>query len=298
MQVYDNHIHMMNGECDPPAVFLEKTAEAGVVGGNVISIPPESFRKFDDGTPQDHRATIDHVMEFTSQTPGFNPFFWIDPKSANAIEQVEEAKKCGIKGIKVICTNFFAEECMDVWQKVADENLPLLFHSGILWNEEPSTAYNRPPAFECLMNIKGLRFALAHISWPWCDDCVALYGKLKHVANQTGKETFRMYIDTTPGTPPVYRKDALRKLYYSYLGAKKSTIFGSDNCANNYSPAYTKRWIDADTMYMRELIANIHECVLPDANGVQKWTGEALDAEEFLRLMFAENYLEFINQSI
>ena len=51
-------------------------------------------------------------------------------------------------------------------------------------------------------------------------------------------------------------------------------------------------------MYMRELIANIHECVLPDANGVQKWTGEALDAEEFLRLMFAENYLEFINQSI
>lgn len=293
MQVYDNHIHMRGGNSDSPAVFAEKAAAAGVVGGNVISISPASFRKY-DGTNQDYKELIDGVMKFTSEAPGFRPFFWLDPKASDAIAQIDEAIKCGIKGIKIICNNFYAEECMDVWRKIAAEDLPLLFHSGILWNEEPSSLYNRPLSFEPLMTVKGLRFALAHISWPWCDECVALYGKFKHVSSFTGNETFRMYVDTTPGTPPVYRRDALRKLYCSNYPIKHGTIFGTDCVTNNYDTGWAKFWIERDTQIMHDIVANFAECALPNAYGAHNRDGLEDDAEGLLRAMFAENYLEFV----
>lgn len=294
MQVYDNHIHMRGGESDSPEVFVEKAAAAGVVGGNVISVPPLSFREYPD-TCQENRARIDQVMEFTSKTPGFIPFYWIDPNAKDAIEQIDEAKKCGIRGIKVICNNFYAGDCMDVWKKVAEEKLPLLFHSGILWNEEPSSLYNRPLSFEALMTVKGLRFALAHISWPWCDECIALYGKFKHVSSFTGNESFRMYVDTTPGTPPVYRRDALRKLYCSNYSIKHGTIFGTDCISNNYDTAWAKFWIERDTQIMDDIVANFAECALPNPYGAHNRDGLEDNAEGLCRAMFADNYLEFVN---
>lgn len=294
MEVYDNHIHLGYGQCDTPAVFMEKTAAAGIVGGNVISAPPASFRSCDDLKLLEYRARIDHVLKFTSETPGFNAFLWLDPKEKNAIEQIEEAKKCGIKGIKIICTTYYAEECMDVWQKVADENMPLLFHSGILWNEAPSSLFNRPLSFECLMNIRGLRFALAHISWPWCDECVALYGKFKHVSSYTGNETFRMYVDTTPGTPPVYRHDALKKLYCSNYPIKNGTIFGTDCVANNFDTAWAKFWIERDSKIMYDIVEDYAQYTLPNPYGKHNRDGLEDEAAGLLRAMFAENYLEFV----
>ncbi|MBR2425297.1 MAG: hypothetical protein IKB16_01010 [Lentisphaeria bacterium] len=298
MQVYDNHIHFDEGKCDSPDAFLEKTAAANVVGGTIISLYPASFRKYQDSKSNDYRQRIDQVLEYTSKTPGFNPFFWVDPKEENAIDQIVEAKKCGIKGIKVICNNFYAGDYIDLWQKVADENLPLLFHSGILWDEEPSSLYNRPLAFESLMKVKGLRFALAHISWPWCDECVALYGKFKHVSSYTGNETFRMYVDTTPGTPPVYRYEALRKLYCSNYPVKHGTIFGTDCSVNSYDTKWANAWLEQDSRIMQKIVDNYADCLLPNAYGAHNRDGLEDNVEGLLRAMFAENYLAFINGSV
>ena len=43
-----------------------------------------------------------------------------------------------------------------------------------------------------------------------------------------------MFVDTTPGTPPIYRKEALRKLFTVGYDIENNVMFGSDSSAENY----------------------------------------------------------------
>ena len=55
-----------------------------------------------------------------------------------------------------------------------------------------------------------------------------------------------MFIDTTPGTPPIYRQEALTKLFTIGYKVEDNVIFGTDinteHCAFNWA----KDWIDRD----------------------------------------------------
>jgi len=124
-----------------------------------------------------------------------------------------------------------------------------LFHSGILWNGEPSSKYNRPAEFEPLFHIEGLKFALAHVSWPWCDECIAVYGKFLNSPNATAE----MFIDITPGTPAVYREETLRKLFLVGYNVSSNIIFGTDNLANDYNSDWALEWIERDNQIYRNL---------------------------------------------
>ena len=76
----DCHIHLSTlfGPAEPPEVFLKKAADAGIDGGTIMSLPPASFR-VDPERSQYWKDRLDFILEYTSHTPGFNPFFWIDP---------------------------------------------------------------------------------------------------------------------------------------------------------------------------------------------------------------------------
>lgn len=76
----------------------------------------------------------------------------------------------------------------------------------------PSSQYNRPSEFEPLLEINGLKFSLAHISWPWCDELIAVYGKFLNAYAGNPDHSVEMFIDITPGTPPIYRQEVLTKL--------------------------------------------------------------------------------------
>ena len=97
-----------------------------------------------------------------------------------------------------------------------------------------SSKFNHPIEFECLLEVRNLRFALAHISWPWCDDLIALYGKFIHARRARPDLNVEMFIDTTPGTPPIYRKEALRKLFTVGYDIENNVMFGSDSSAEHY----------------------------------------------------------------
>ncbi len=99
--------------------------------------------------------------------------------------------------------------------------------------------------FEPLMSVAGLRFALAHISWPWCDECIAVYGKLDNAVKHAGA-VGGMRIDNTPGTPKIYREDALRKTLLSGYDVLDKLYFGSDNFTEDYRVAWVKDWIALD----------------------------------------------------
>ncbi len=122
---------------------------------------------------------------------------------------------------------------------------PILFHSGILFDGQPSANHNRPGNFEALIEVKGLRFTLAHISWPWCEECVAVFGKFQDAVWERPELNVEMFIDVTPGTPPMRRRDALYTVF-GYEQIEKNVLFGTDGRANDYHSEYAEQWIQRD----------------------------------------------------
>lgn len=250
----DCHIHMSETH-DAPEVFMQKMHKAGMDGGIVFSLEPPSFRN-EQAAPGDGKMRLAQVMEYTQGINNLYPFYFIDPLEADAFDQVDMAVEAGVCGFKVICCHHDPrhDRAMRVWEHIAGKGKPILFHSGILYNNGPSADYNRPGNFEELFYVPNLRFALAHISWPWCDELIAVFGKWNyfHTEGAAGM-TARMYVDLTPGTPPIYRREALSKLLsVGYEMMEDSMIFGTD-ASTDYDCARYEQMIWADLSLYREM---------------------------------------------
>jgi predicted TIM-barrel fold metal-dependent hydrolase len=191
-------------------------------------------------------SALAQVMEWAAFSKRIIPFFWIDPLDGDAFDQVDKAVAAGIAGFKVISNRFFPGDPrpMQVWEHIAKAGKPILFHSGILYGSGPCSQYNRPVGFEPLFEIPKLRFALAHVSWPWCDECLAVYGYWQSRKGR-GSTSTEMFIDTTPGTPGIYRREVFSKIYGIGYDIENNLIFGTD-CSNEYSSAYTKEILAMD----------------------------------------------------
>ena len=120
----DCHIHLSTlfGPAEPPEVFMKKAADAGIDGGTIMSLPPVSFR-VDPERSQYWKDRMDFILEYTSHTPGFHPFFWIDPTEKDAFEQIAAAADAGVKGFKCICNHFYPEECLKQFSAIAETGL-------------------------------------------------------------------------------------------------------------------------------------------------------------------------------
>ena len=268
---YDVHIHHADTRRSG-ATLIEKMGAAGMDGGAVISQSPIAFFE-KDKTVHPAAVRIENVMAFTRGQPELYPFFFIDPTDSDATKQVEMAIDAGIQGFKTICNHFYPNDprAIEVYYQIAAAGKPYLFHSGILFDgSNASGDFNRPCGFEVLLRVPKLRFALAHIGWPWCDECIAVYGKfrdyLKHV---DASEAPEMFIDTTPGTPPSYRKSAIKKLFS--MDAQDHMLWGSD-CSTAY-----------DNLYALSIRARDEGIV-----------GKVETAEELLDKWYFRNFMRFI----
>jgi predicted TIM-barrel fold metal-dependent hydrolase len=243
----DGHIHLQE-HAEDYSSFYNQIEQAGASGGVVLSLPPGP-RGRDGGVPGEER--ISGVVQCAAGHPGLYPFFWIDPIAENAASEVELAIDAGVKGFKVICSDFFPGDsrALKTYRVIAATGRPVLFHSGILWDGMDSSRYNRPAEFEALIDVEGLRFSLAHISWPWCDELIAVYGKFLAARGRK----VEMFIDTTPGTPRIYRKEALTKLFTVGYDVEHNVIFGSDCSAPDYNSPWTKEWYIRDSEILDDL---------------------------------------------
>jgi predicted TIM-barrel fold metal-dependent hydrolase len=142
---------------------------------------------------------------------------------------------------------------MEVFAAVARTGKPLLSHSGILWDHKASGRYCRPVNFEPLLGIPDLRFALAHMSWPWTDECIAVFGKFLAACRHRPELSAEMFIDITPGTPPIYRSEALTRLCTVGYHVEHNVQFGTDCNANAYRGEWARDWIDRDNTIYDEL---------------------------------------------
>jgi predicted TIM-barrel fold metal-dependent hydrolase len=249
--IIDCHVHT-NPAPQTKEELIKQLDIAGIDRIVLLSLHPASFYRVDSiandvfGKSTTPDASLAQVMEWAAFSSRVIPFFWIDPLEEDAPAQVDKAVAAGIAGFKVICNRHFPgdERSMQIWECIAKAGKPILFHSGILWGCGPWSQYNRPTGFESLFEIPKLRFALAHVSWPWCDENLAVYGYWSNRRGR-GSTTAEMFIDTTPGTPPIYRREVFKKIFTIGYDIENNVIFGTD-CSNKYSPDYVKEILAMD----------------------------------------------------
>lgn len=248
----DCHLHIMGGSPDS-AGLASRLAAAGVDGALLISLAPRCFPVW--AGENTTRERIENLFGWVGTHPRLFPFYWIDPTEDDALGQVELAVKRGVHGFKCICDRFYPSDgrAQAVFRAVAQAGKPLLLHSGILWDGNDSSRYNRPVEFEALLDIPRLKVALAHISWPWCDELIAVYGKFQAARKQRPDEVAELFVDTTPGTPQIYREEALRKLFTVGYDVKANVMLGSDQLANTYDSENVKDMIARDAEILRGL---------------------------------------------
>lgn len=280
MKTFDAHVHAM---CDGWDVkTLKSELQAGEVSGAaLISLPPEASPFPEETKIKAAADRLEMLMRCCAgPQDGSNgatlfPFFWIDPFEDDALEQAESASRAGVSGFKIIFSREYPShpQAMSLFRKIAELRKPLLFHSGILYDNAVSGKFNRPLEFECLMDVSNLKFALAHMSWPWTDECLALFGKFQFLAG-CRPGVSQMFIDMAPGTPKIYRRDVLTKLFTGGYKVEDRLLFGSDNIASCYDVKHMDGWRKMDMEIMKE-------------NGV---------GQEAVEKYFAGNFLAFIGR--
>ena len=251
MNYFDMHIHSEVGNIDP-ADFIQKMNSVGIRGGAVMSPDPESPL----GYGVSYETRMDCLKKWTEgHQDTLVPVLYIHPLEKDAVQKAQDAVSRGVQAFKITCDCFYVgdEPSMELLTEIAKMNKPVIFHSGILWNDYDSSKYNRPLNWECLIKIPGLRFSLAHCAWPWCDETIALYGKFLYTYAANPTDSAEMFLDLTPGTPVIYRKDLINKIYNSAYDTPRNVLFGTDCTANHYNFEWAKSWLDRDQKIMNEI---------------------------------------------
>ena len=275
MKIFDAHMHVGGYKTPDPEKLLCAMAEAGVVGGCVFSIDPA-----------DPNFTYEQRMEnLFAWVKGYEdrlfPVAWMHPYEENIEEKISDAIARGVVAFKFIpdTYNVADEKAQQVFRLIEQHDLPIFFHSGILYDFSVSSQNNRPVYWENLLDFRKLRFSMAHCGNPWHDECLSLYGKFNwmghharaaangeyttfkdypwvkaHLIEKDGKtiaQTPELYLDTTPGPHGRMRRDMLLKVHDRSAIASK-VFFGSDMYVETYCSETVLSWLEEEKKILDE----------------------------------------------
>jgi predicted TIM-barrel fold metal-dependent hydrolase len=203
---------------------------------------------------EDARASIDHIAKVQAADPDrIFGLIWAEPRTPGMVEEIEYGiVDRGLRGVKMIPDHWAPtdELLFPIYEKMQALKKPIMFHSGILYGFGDSSRFCRPVLYEALVNFPGLRFSLAHISWPWVDECIAVFGRFSAAAGYNG-DRCQMWIDTCRGTPDGWREEALRKAV-PFCGTGR-LMFGVD-CNPASLPANAPQHVAKDVMILRDIM--------------------------------------------
>ena len=252
----DCHIHHHDRTASGGRLVSDMRS-AGIDGGVVFSEEPAGTTLWARDRAPSASERLAGLMDLTAGHAELHPFFFLDPTEPDAAAQVDEACGRGVEGFKVMCSHFDPGDgrALPVYRRIAEKGKPILFHSGILYDgKNASGNHNRPCAFEPLLGVPRLRFALAHVSWPWTDECIAVFGKFDNCLHgQRDPDAAEMFLDLTPGTPPIYRRGLLERLaLVGYENLPEHILWGTDNMSV-YDAARARAWQERDDAILGEL---------------------------------------------
>ena len=251
-RIFDTHVHIDKYAAPEPKRLLDSMDKHHIDKVALLAEDPEYTMEKDLNKCREYNdARLKRLKEWCDHSDGrLVPIYYINPVERDAMQQAEKAVDAGCAGFKVICETHYPgdKRAMPVYQRIADLGKSILFHSGILWDWGDNGNYNRPCNFECLMGVSNIKFALAHVSWPWTDECLSVYGKFTNLWEHPSFRNQFMHIDLTPGTPMCYRQDVLNTIHaVDYCGIRDRMLFGSDAFTSTFDGAFIADWAKNDT---------------------------------------------------
>lgn len=252
MKIYDMHIHIGSGDVDHN-YLIEQMEQSGVYGGGLISAAPEECDE-ESLFALPYKERLKNVMAWShGYEDRFIPILRIHPDEKDICDKVADAAQEGIAAYKILCDNFavYEPKCMKVLEAIEKTGKSIVFHSGILWSGKDSSKNNRPVHWETMMHFDSIKFSMGHCSWPWHDECIAVYGKFLN--SYLTRKSSEMFFDITPGTPPIYRRDLLTKLYTVGYDVEDNIMFGTDSLSNDYNPSWVAGWLARDKEILDDL---------------------------------------------
>lgn len=254
MKIIDSHCHFRG-----PASIDDVLRWLDAVGLDQAAI----FSQNPNGAGARVRGYLQQLGKLARQSRGrVLPFAWLDPTYRQVRSALRTAiESLGFVGVKIIPNGWMPYDppCMRLYEAVAELDVPIMFHSGILWSYGDTSRFCRPANYECLMQLPTLRFSLAHIGWPWVDECLAVAGKVAETRRRRGYQGIQCYVDCTPGTPPAWRRQALQRAF-DYLPAE-AIFFGTDG-----SPPHGLDWPKAVLQRDRQLLRQLRISRADQAN--------------------------------
>jgi predicted TIM-barrel fold metal-dependent hydrolase len=266
--IIDCHVHSAIG--DDPQAILQGMDAAGIDKIVLFSAPPLQEGRAPIPTRE---ASLDLARIAAQALDRIIPFTWVEPTLPDAVDELDYAvHELGFRGVKMIPNHWSPtdEAVFPVYEKIQELGLPVICHSGILFGNQDSSRFCRPVLYEAFIHFPGIRFALAHIGWPWVDECLAVAGRFRYEAQRTGTPC-QMWVDTCPGTPPIWRPEALQKAF-AYLG-DEMLLWGSDATGSRIARA--GETLATDRRILRSILG-------ANAEAERRWFGE--NAQRFLGL--------------
>jgi len=220
MRIVDCHVHQ-RAETDPADVL--NAMDTHGVDRILVCSPQERV------SLQKTRENLLTTRKLFDAAPDrISGLAWIGPTIPGAAGLAREAlEELGFVGIKIIPDHWFAYEprLEPFWEAMHELHASILFHTGILYGNDDGSRFCRPLWLEKLLHYPNIRFAMAHISWPWCEECLAVMGRMRAAAGY-GTQRWQSYVDLTRGTPPHVREQALANTV-SFCGPERM-MFGTD----------------------------------------------------------------------
>jgi predicted TIM-barrel fold metal-dependent hydrolase len=137
-------------------------------------------------------------------------FAVVHPLHASAADALQRAVDAGLVGLKTVPSGWFPgdDAVQPLFERASALRLPVLLHTGIFIDGR-SSRFCRPADCEPLRAHAGLRVTLAHLSWPWTDEALAV-GLIDRIHGIADDDAFFRF-DLSFGAPPPYRHALLRR---------------------------------------------------------------------------------------
>ena len=243
----DCHIHRRAAEIDSKKLVAEMDRlkiDRVVLMGPRLGEGIEGQRDADDALAKVCAADPKRLLAFAR----------IDPRIPGVTDEIRRCREdLDIPGIKMLPDHWAPcdEFMFPVYETIETMRMPIIFHSGILWGNADSSRFCRPALYESVIHFPKLTIALAHIGWPWVDECIAVVNRFVQLARHDKRPVPQVLIDCTPGTPPIYRKPAFEKAL-ACCGAE-NMLYGSDIGLPGSDLKVTSDRMDSDAAILKEL---------------------------------------------
>lgn len=241
LAVLDAHTHLAGSDSgESPTDILECLRECGVAKAFVFA-PLLNVRSWQltDQHLDDIRAHNDYSADICSSDPerllGFSVLNPSPGIGGGSIERavdlmIEEARRCyhdlGLRGVKMVPTHWYPNDphLVPLYEVIVELGMYTVFHSGIFLDGNEGI-YCRPAFFEGVHQASGFKATLAHVGWPWQDECLAVLDMETFLFGPDPKD-WALVADLSFGSPADWQLETWQKATTTLPPA--SLCYGSD----------------------------------------------------------------------